>query len=238
LEISHALNDQSAAAAIFVTGTDTDVGKTIICALLCRALQAGYWKPIQSGTLDSSDTMLVNRLTDFPASHFYPETYRLTEPLSPHASAALDNVHIELGAFSLPSYSQSTLIVEGAGGVMVPINEQHFVADIITHLNLPTLVVARSALGTINHTLLTLQALRARGVHVLGVILNGPANPGNVAAIEKYGDIKVVAQVQPLDLTVSGITLAAEQLRHELSKHLPHLAPVHSNENGRVAVTS
>jgi dethiobiotin synthetase len=120
---------------------------------------------------------------------------------------------------------------------MVPLNERHFVRDLIIHLNFPVLVVARSGLGTINHTLLTLGALRAAGIEILGVLLNGPLNPGNVDAIETYGDTKVVAQIEPLELTISSITFAADKMRNELIKHLPHLASLHANEDSRLTVT-
>lgn len=209
---------------IFVTGTDTGVGKTIVSALLCKALNAGYWKPIQSGTIETIDTLTVRALTSLPPDHFYPESYTLTEPLSPHAAAAIDGVHINLNAVHLPAYKQEHLVIEGAGGVLVPLNENALVIDLIAQLKTPVVVVARSALGTINHTLLTLSALRHRGIPTLGVIINGDRNSGNAEAIRKYGRTEIIAEIEPFPLTKDGVTHAAKQLSN--------LASVYSNENG------
>src|SRR4051812_39586514 len=128
--------------AIFVTGTDTGVGKTVVSALLCRALNAGYWKPVQSGTLEGTDRDTVARITKFPDTHFYRERYSLREPLSPHAAAEIDGVEIELSEIRLPSFTQGTLIVEGAGGVLVPLNRSSLMIDLMAQLKLPAIVVA------------------------------------------------------------------------------------------------
>jgi dethiobiotin synthase len=211
--------------AIFVTGTDTGVGKTIISALLCKALNAGYWKPVQSGVIEGTDRHTVADLTKLPPSHFYSESYSLREPLSPHAAAEIDGIEIDLHSIRLPSFNQDTLIVEGAGGVLVPLNRSYLMIDLMAQLKLPAIIVARSTLGTINHTLLTLQALRMRSVPVLGVILNGPTNPGNADAISRYGNTQILAQIELTDL-------------NELINKNPlsHLAPIYSNENVRPAV--
>jgi dethiobiotin synthetase len=207
-------------AAFFVSGTDTNVGKTIVSALLTLGLGAAYWKPIQSGlgeegdtTTELSDRPTVQRLTELDDSHFLSERYRLTQPLSPHAAAAIDGIEIQLEDFHLPqNHGKSHLIVEGAGGLLVPINPQHFILDLIRWLNLPVLLVSRSTLGTINHTLLSLQALRQAQVPILGVVLNGPRNPGNRQAIEDYGQVPVLAEVEPLaDLTPAGLQAAFER---------------------------
>lgn len=183
----------------FVTGTDTDVGKTFVCAVLMTGMKAFYWKPVQSGCVDGTDTKWIRNVTGFPDSMFVPETYRLNLPLSPHAAADRDGVKIEMSAFRLPDIPHgSGLIVEGAGGVLVPLNRESLMKDLIKQLRLPVLVVARSTLGTINHTLLTLSALRAEAIPVIGVVLNGPKNPGNRAAIEHYGRVRVVAEIGPL----------------------------------------
>lgn len=186
-------------STIFVTGTDTNVGKTITAALLTLGLGAAYWKPIQSGLDSISDTDYVRQVTGLDESHFLPERYRLTEPLSPHAAAAIDGVHIALSDFELLlNHDKPHLIVEGAGGVLVPLNEREFVIDLIQQLQLPVILVARSTLGTINHTLLSIAALRDRQISILGVILNGPKNPGNRAAIEYYGRVEVLGELEPL----------------------------------------
>lgn len=192
---------------LFVTGTDTDAGKTVISALLTLALDAHYWKPIQSGVNEDSDTRDVQSLTGLPQERFLPEAYRLTEPLSPHEAAAIDGVRIDLNAITLPALPQDApLVVEGAGGLMVPLNDKALMLDLITRLGLPVVVVARSGLGTINHTLLTLAALRAAGAEVAGVIMNGPPHPANADAIAHFGRVPVLAQVPMLgDLSPQGL---------------------------------
>jgi dethiobiotin synthase len=182
---------------IFVTGTDTDVGKTIISALLVLGLGARYWKPIQSGTEEPTDAQKIQKITGLDKKYFLPETYKLRAPLSPHLAARLDGVCIDLNDICLPE-CKGSLIVEGAGGVMVPINEKHFMLDLMKKLSLPVLIVARSTLGTINHTLLTVDKLRQAGLEILGVVLNGPQNSGNKESIEKYGRVNVLAEVEPL----------------------------------------
>ncbi|NOY67874.1 MAG: dethiobiotin synthase [Deltaproteobacteria bacterium] len=185
----------------FVTGTDTDVGKTLVCAALMTGMKAFYWKPVQSGCVDGTDTKWIQDVTGFPDSMFVPETYRLDLPLSPHAAADHDGVTIDMSEFHLPDISSdSSLIVEGAGGVMVPLNGDFLMKDLIKQLDVPVLVVARSTLGTINHTLLTLSALRAESIPVIGVVLNGEKNPVNRAAIEHYGRVRVVAEIEPIPL--------------------------------------
>ncbi len=178
----------------FVTGTDTGVGKTLICAVLMAGSGATYWKPVQSG--EPGDTEWVRRATGLPAGRFAPETYRFPHPLSPHAAAALAGGEIELSAFRLPPTVR--LIAEGAGGVLVPLNGGQLMVDLMAHLGLPVLLVARSALGTINHTLLSLEALRRRQLSVLGVVVNGPKNPANEEAIARFGQTSVLAAVEPL----------------------------------------
>jgi dethiobiotin synthase len=185
--------------AFFVTGTDTNVGKTFVSALLVSGLQGHYWKPIQSGLEPCTDREWVKEKTGLPSEHFFPETYLFKEPVSPHLAAQLENIAIDFETIKLPKQkSWRHLIVEGAGGLMVPVNGSLFVVDLIKHLNLPALVVARSTLGTINHTLLTVEKLREKKIDVLGVIMNGVENPNNRLAIEKYGKVPVLAQISPM----------------------------------------
>ena len=179
----------------FVTGTDTGIGKSLVSAILMLGLDASYWKPIQSGLLDQSDTDWIKEVTERPSELFYPETYRLRNPLSPHESARLDGVEIKLSDFQLPE-TKGTLIVEGAGGVLVPINQRQFMLDLIDYLELPVIVVAKSGLGTINHTLLTLQSLKSKKIPILGVVLSGDKNARNAETIEFYGNIPVIAQIE------------------------------------------
>ncbi|MBT8341512.1 MAG: dethiobiotin synthase [Desulfatitalea sp.] len=184
---------------LFITGTGTGIGKTMMAAILMAGTRGLYWKPIQSGLDEMTDTEWIRDATGLPQHHFWPETYRLTQPLSPHAAARIDGIAIDLAAMTLPDPAPSGhLIVEGAGGIMVPLNDTAFMLDLIARLNLPTLVVASSQLGTINHTLLTLDQLKRHGIEITGVVLNGPQHDSNRHAIEYYGKTKVVAQIEPL----------------------------------------
>jgi len=183
----------------FITGTDTGVGKTVTSALLCAALDARYWKPIQTGTREGSDRAAVMRLAHMPMSRVLPEIYRFAPPVSPHLAAARAGVRIELRKIVLPPLRRDrNLIVEGAGGALVPINETQLMTDLMRHLRLPVVLVARTALGTINHTLLSLAALRQARLEVRGVVMVGPADSDNRKAIEHYGEIAVVGHIPHL----------------------------------------
>ena len=175
----------------FVTGTDTGIGKTLLSGMLMSALDATYWKPIQAGLDEETDTEFVRRVSEADQSRIIPERYRLETPMSPHAAADIDKVQVKLSDFKLPEYNTKHLIVEGAGGLIVPINWKETVLDMIEHLDLPVLLVARSSLGTLNHTLLSLDALRKRGIEVFAVILNGEKHPSNKETIERFGEIPV-----------------------------------------------
>ncbi|PWA10457.1 dethiobiotin synthase [Flavobacterium laiguense] len=156
----------------FITGIGTDIGKTIVSAILVEGLQADYWKPIQSGDLHQSDTMKVQGLISNSTSHFFPEAYRLTEPMSPHAAAAIDGVTINLDSITVPS-TNNNLIIEGAGGLMVPLNNDFLVIDLIEKLKAEVILVSRNYLGSINHTLLSVEALQLRNIPIKGIIFNG-----------------------------------------------------------------
>lgn len=188
--------------AVFVTGTDTNVGKTVVAACLAAAWGAAYWKPMQTGLAeDPGDTATVAALAGLPPERVLPPAYAFRAPLSPHAAAAAECATIDLGALTLPP-SPHVIVVEGAGGLLVPLNRNAFIIDLIRKLDLPAVLVARSTLGTINHTLLSLGALRARQVPILGVVMNGPPNAGNRRAIEQFGHARVLAElphVAPLD---------------------------------------
>jgi len=184
----------------FVTGTDTGVGKTVVSALLCAGLEAVYWKPIQTGTREGTDTKTVLQLAELPRQRSIPELYRFAPPVSPHLAAELAGVRIEMGRFRVPRTVKSkNLIVEGAGGVLVPINERYLMVDLMKWLKLPVLLVSRTSLGTINHTLLSLAALRSAKIAVRGVVLVGKENRENRRAIDQYGGqyghVKVVGWV-------------------------------------------
>jgi dethiobiotin synthase len=187
---------------IFVTGTDTNIGKTVVAAALMRRyrrdLRLRYWKPIQTGIERDDDTREVQRLAACRPRDVLKDGIRLRRPLSPHLSAELADVTIELKPLvnMLADEDSSTRwIVEGAGGALVPINGAELMTDLMVRLALPVIVVARSGLGTINHTLLTLEALRARSLVVSGVVMVGSSNAGNCRAIESYGGVRVLGQM-------------------------------------------
>jgi dethiobiotin synthetase len=181
------------AEGFFVTGTDTGVGKTVVSALLCAALDAIYWKPIQTGAREGTDRSTVMRLAKLPRARTLPENYLFSPPVSPHLAARMAGERIELRKIKAPEIpAGENLIVEGAGGALVPINGTQLMTDLMRHLGFPVLLVSRTSLGTINHTLLSLAALRAAKVEIRGVILAGKANVENRKAIERYGDISVV----------------------------------------------
>ncbi|MCB0408525.1 MAG: dethiobiotin synthase [Bdellovibrionales bacterium] len=179
---------------MMVTGTDTGVGKTVVSALLCLLTKRRYWKPIQSGTEPSTDSDWISNLLG--RDRVLPETYRLRNPVSPHLSAKIDNVEIKLDSIldTLSNISDS-LIIEGAGGLLVPLNRKEFIIDLISKIPCRCILVARSGLGTINHTLMSLEALAARNIQPLGVVMVGERNPENKCAIEKYGNIQVLGEV-------------------------------------------
>jgi dethiobiotin synthetase len=181
---------------LFVTGTDTGVGKTVVSAALTLGLDGYYWKPVQAGTEPMTDTAQVRAWTGLPPDRFIPESYVLREPMSPHAAAQLEGTRIDperiLGA-RLPS--DRPVVIEGAGGVLVPLTETAFVVDLMAGLEARVVLVARSGLGTINHTLLSLAELVRRSVPVLGVVMNGPLHESNRVAIETYGRVRVLGSV-------------------------------------------
>lgn len=179
---------------LFVTGTDTGVGKTVVSAWLCLHSGADYWKPVQSGHPPDSDSADVARLS---GARVHPERHLLRLARSPLDAAAAEGLRISLDDFSLPR-TERPLIIEGAGGVLVPLNEDETMLDLMARLGAPVLVAARTCLGTINHTCLTLAALRARNLPVFGVILCGETDQSNRKAIEHFGHVQVLAHIPPL----------------------------------------
>lgn len=178
----------------FITGTDTDIGKTVASAWAMLHLDADYWKPVQSGLDYPTDIDAVKTLTGFDDERFFSPAYELTQPLSPHESARIDGININLDSFELPKTSRP-LIAEGAGGLLVPLNDKEYVIDLIAKLGLEIILVCKSGLGTINHTLLSIEAIRLRNLPLKGVIINGKITPHNRKAIEYYGNVKVIAEI-------------------------------------------
>lgn len=185
---------------VFVTGTDTGIGKTLVSAWLTRGWAAEYWKPVQTGAAEDSDSATVAALA--PGARIHPPAHVYQAPLSPHAAAALEGARVTLDSLRPPA-SAGPLVVEGAGGILVPLNDTDLTIDFAARLGLPVLVVARSGLGTLNHTLLTVEALRRRALPILGVVMNGPPNPDNRRAIEHFAQVPVLAEIPPLAAPVS-----------------------------------
>ncbi|WP_144096472.1 dethiobiotin synthase [Croceicoccus sediminis] len=189
--------------AIVVTGTDTDIGKTVFAAALAGALGAYYWKPVQAGTDDAgrTDRDRVAQLSGLAANRFVPSVYDLATPASPHIAAEIDGVTIDPARLALPQVSGS-LVVEGAGGTLVPLRRDLLYADMFAAWGAPVVLVARTALGTINHSLLSIEALRSRGVPILGVAFVGDAVEDSEAIIAAMGKVKRLGRlpfVDPLD---------------------------------------
>lgn len=181
---------------IFITGTDTNVGKTIVSSWLCLHLRYDYFKPIQTGSEATPiDSSIVKKLS---RTNIHKESYIFQQLCSPHLAAKLANKKIYLNSIQLPN--TKNLIIEGAGGLLTPINfDKHlFIIDLIKKFNIPTILVARHTLGTINHTLLSLEALRTRNIPVLGVIINGGEDQDNYKAIKKYGNTTILSVIPKL----------------------------------------
>ena len=182
---------------IIVTGTDTDIGKTVFAAGLTAALGARYWKPVQAGLADGSDAASVVTL-GVPATRVLPEAYRLTTPCSPHLAAEIDGVTIDPERLTLPEVD-GPLVVEGAGGVMVPVTRDLIFADLFARWAKPVVLVARTGLGTINHSLLSIEALRSRGVPILGIAFVGDAVEDSEATIATLGKVRRLGRLPRLD---------------------------------------
>lgn len=183
---------------VFVTGTDTGAGKTLVAAICVRAWRAAYWKPIQTGLeTGPGDSKIVAQLAGAGAGEIIAPAYSFAAPRSPYHAALRADASIDFERLQLPTHA-GRIVVEGAGGVLVPIDAKRHMIDLMARLALPVVVVARSRLGTINHTLLTVEALRARGCAIAGIVLDGPADPENRRAIESFGQVRVIAEVPPL----------------------------------------
>ncbi len=181
-------------AQFVVTGTDTNVGKTIFAASLTAALKANYWKPVQAGVEDGTDSKRVKTLSGLPDTHILPEAYCLNTPCSPHLAAEIEDIEIDLERLNPPT-SERTLIIEGAGGALVPINRQITYADIFARWQIPTIIVARTALGTINHSIMTIEALRNRDVPIHGVAFIGDEVADSQLTICEMGRVKSLGRL-------------------------------------------
>ena len=194
-----------------ITGTDTDVGKTVFAAMLMLALnryesRAAYWKPVQCGIEGGVDTKTVQKLTGLPAENFFPEAYVFSEHLSPHRAAELDNTEIDIDALELPDFD-GPILIEGAGGLNVPLTRTTLNVDLFEIWNVPVILCARTGLGTINHTLLSVEGLKNRGIPVHGIAFIGEDNPDNIRTIADFSGVRILGRLPLLE------KLNAENLR-------------------------
>ena len=195
----------------FVTAIGTDSGKTLVSAILCEALQADYWKPVQAGLPRDTDT--VKSLVSNSITKFYPEAYLLKKPASPHTSAKAEGVQISMTNIKLPE-NQNCLIIEGAGGLLVPLNDYDYVADLIKELRTEVVLVADLYLGSINHTLLTAEYLKQHNMPVVGIIFNGQPNPDGERIIEKKTGWPVLLRIgQEKEINKEVVKKYAEELK-------------------------
>lgn len=198
-------------SALVVTGTDTGIGKTVVAAMLTLTLDAVYWKPVQSGTTEATDTAAVAALTGLGPERFILERYILTQPLSPHRAAELDGVEIDPHAMALPASTPEgrLLVVEGAGGLMVPITRRTLFIDVFQRWGAPVVLVARTALGTINHSLLSIEALRQRDIPILGVAFVGDEVADTEQTICEYAGVARLGRLPQLpELTADSLRAA------------------------------
>jgi len=179
---------------IFITGIGTGIGKTVVSAVLTEKLKADYWKPIQSGDLDSSDTLKVKSLVSNLQTVFHPETYGLTQPYSPHKSARIDGIEIDETKFVIPQ-TDNQLIIEGAGGLMVPLNDHFLMIDLIKNLDAEVVLVSQNYLGSINHTLLSISVLKQYGIDIKGIVFNGNLEPDSESYILQYTGVKLLGHL-------------------------------------------
>lgn len=181
-------------STFFITGISTEVGKTVAAAIITEALQADYWKPIQAGDLDNSDTHKVKRLVLNDISQYHDNAFALNTPMSPHASAKMDNITISAIKIKRPK-TKNTLVIEGAGGVLVPINDTETVAQLIAPTD-KVIIVSRHYLGSINHTLMTVEVLKARKLNIAGILFSGEEHPTTEAIIAKMSQVPILGRIE------------------------------------------
>lgn len=204
---------------IFITGIGTGIGKTVTSAIIVEKLQADYWKPIQSGDLDTSDTLAVQALVSNTKTVFHPETYRLTQPYSPHKSAKLDGLVIDPAKIVIP-HTENQLVIEGAGGLMVPLNDTFFIADLIKQLDAEVILVSKNYLGSINHTLMSLELLKTKGIALKGIIFNGDFDPDSEEIISAYCGNKILGHIPHAD-TINQQVIKSLTANIDLNQHQP-----------------
>ena len=180
-----------------IAGIGTEIGKTLISAIFTQCLQADYWKPVQSGNPEEADALFIEQMTQVPDGQIWESSYLLTQPLSPHSAAEIDGLRISLDEIQLPATTRP-LIVELAGGILVPLNEKDTNLDLIKQIGYPVVLVSKNYLGSINHTLLSYEILKAQKIPIAGIVFNGPANPSGEKFILNHTGLKVLLRVPEL----------------------------------------
>jgi len=199
-------------STFFLTGIGTEIGKTLVSAILVKALKMDYWKPVQSGELEHTDTDKVRDLVQWKELKTHTERYRLEIPASPHYSAAAEGKKIELDQLVIPE-TDNNLLIEGAGGLMVPLNEEELYIDWAAAKKLPVILVSRNYLGSINHTILSIEALRARGLNEIYLLFNGPSTPSTENFILNYSQLACLGRVEQAEGAVDAAFVAKEARR-------------------------
>lgn len=205
---------------LVIAGIGTEIGKTFISAILVEALQADYWKPVQAGNLEDTDTDFVRRHISNDRSVFHPEGYRLEAPMSPHAAAAAEGISIVLDQLGIPA-TERPLIIELAGGLMVPLNDQQLNIDLLKSWQLPVILVSRNYLGSINHTLLSIEVLKQRGIRVIGIIFNGVPNAATEEFILQYSGLPCLFRVNHQEeISQKLVKELADGIKDQLKQYL------------------
>lgn len=201
---------------IFVTGIGTDVGKTVASAIICEALQADYWKPVQTGSYFSTDSDKLKKYLTNTRTKIHPESFVLRQYMSPHAAAELEGKHITLDSIHVPK-TDNTLVIEGAGGIMVPLNDKEFIVDLIIKCEAEVVLVIQNYLGSINHSILSIDSLKFRNIPVMGIVFNGPPHKLSEDIILAYSGLKCLGRIQKESvINRDVITKYAQQFGPEL----------------------
>tara|TARA_Y100001968_G_C19364379_1_gene721649 strand:+ start:793 stop:1449 length:657 start_codon:yes stop_codon:yes gene_type:complete len=193
----------SAEKGLIICGTDTDVGKTVVSALIVQGLSATYWKPIQSGLEDGGDKGRIRQLINLPSQRYIEEAYKFKAPVSPHWAAEKESQIINPDSLKIPK-TDNFLVIETAGGVMVPLTRNYLQIEQIKKWDFPVVLVTRTSLGTLNHTLLTLEAMKKRKIKILGLFLNGPNHEDNPKTLEQFGQVPVIGHLPILPNVTAG----------------------------------
>lgn len=208
--------------AIAIAGIHTGIGKTVASAVIAEALAADYWKPVQAGDLDNTDSMQVAKLLSNGFARVHPEAHKLSEAMSPHAAAYKDKIEIEHQLFPFPK-TEKLLIVETAGGIHSPMSNEATMVDFISHYNLPTILISNNYLGSINHTLMSVEVMKTRGIDLLGIIINGDRNNDSETFIEQYSKLPIIAHIPKFEeLTHENITQQALIIQNALRQKTGH----------------